>query len=150
MNGIQYRVEEIVSQLRDHGMRITPQRMAVLNVIVGNKEHLSTEDIYERVRTDYPMIGLATIYKTVTMLKEMGAISELNFSHHSARYDGSGAPPHPHFVCNQCNRIIDIEEDIPEDLSKNIAKKNGYHITNYRLDFFGICPKCQSEQTNPN
>ena len=98
-------VESIVVQLRDRGMRLTPQRLAVLKTIIGNKEHLNADEIYERVRGDYPMIGLATIYKTVTMLKEMGAISELNFSHHSARYDGSGAPPHPHFVCNYCNQI---------------------------------------------
>jgi len=124
-------------------MRITPQRVAVLKILIGNQEHLSTDDIYARVREDYPMIGLATVYKTVAMLKDLGEISELNFSNDSARYDGSGKLPHPHFVCNRCNAITDLDENILENLSKNIAQKTGCQITNYRLDFFGICLNCQ-------
>jgi Fur family peroxide stress response transcriptional regulator len=125
-------------------MRLTPQRMAVLKTLIGNNEHLSAEDIYERVHGDYPMIGLATVYKTIGMLKEMGEITELNISNERARYDGSGETPHPHFICTRCNAIIDLKEEPLINLCENFIGKAEYHITNYRLDFFGLCPECQS------
>ena len=142
----QTKVDEIVIRLRERGMRVTPQRMAVLNTLIGNKEHLSAETIYDRVRADYPMIGLATVYKTVSMLKEMGEITELNFGNDCALYDGSGEPPHPHFNCTQCGSIIDIDDASLETLAGEVAEKTGYKITNYRLDFFGVCPNCRQKQ----
>jgi len=133
-------------------MRLTPQRMAVIRTLIESKEHLRAEDVYQRVRVDYPMIGLATVYKTISMLKELGEISELNFSSTSARFDGNGKHPHPHFVCNRCHRIFDMDEKDLEDLAIQIAQNAGYTITSYRLDFFGICKSCQRElsaATNP-
>jgi Fur family peroxide stress response transcriptional regulator len=141
------RIDDIVVRLREHGMRMTPQRMAVLNTLIGNKEHLSAEAIHDRVRADYPMIGLATIYKTVSLLKEMGEITELNFDNDCALYDGSGESPHPHFICSQCNTILDIDDADLESLPGEVSHKTGYEITNFRLDFFGICPNCQKNNT---
>jgi Fur family peroxide stress response transcriptional regulator len=137
------RIEELITQLRQSGMRLTPQRLVVLKALIDSQEHLSAEEIYERIHVEYPMIGLATVYKTIAILKEMGEVRELNLGNESARYDGSGKAPHPHFICNQCGSIFDIEDDSLVDLSKNVAEKTGYQITNYRLDFFGICPECQ-------
>jgi Fur family transcriptional regulator, peroxide stress response regulator len=136
-------VDEVIERLRAQGMRVTPQRVAVLKILIDNDEHLSAEDIYARVQTDYPMMGLATIYKTISMLKEMGEITELNIDNSSARFDGSRKPPHPHFVCSQCNTIIDLDENLLADIPKNVSQQTGYQITNYRLDFFGLCPNCQ-------
>ncbi len=136
-------VDEIIERLRATGMRVTPQRVAVLNIIIGNQDHLSVEEIHDRVQADYPMIGLATIYKTISMLKEMGEITELNIDNSSARFDGSQKPPHPHFVCSQCNTITDLDEDLLADIPATVSQQTGYQITNYRLDFFGLCPNCQ-------
>ena len=137
------KIDQIVFRLREKGMRITPQRVAVLKTLIGNNEHLSAESIYDRVRADYPMIGLATVYKTIAMLKEMGEITELNFDNGCALFDGNGSAPHPHFICTQCNTVIDIEDKDLKNLPADIAQKTGYQIINYRLDFFGICPNCQ-------
>ncbi|KPL06142.1 hypothetical protein AMJ86_09760 [bacterium SM23_57] len=142
------RIDDLITRLRERGMRLTPQRMAVLKTLIGNNEHLSVEDIYERVHGDHPMIGLATVYKTIAILKEMGEITELNISNEGARYDGSGETPHPHFICTRCNTIIDLEEEPLINLCENFVGKTEYLITNYRLDFFGLCPKCQSGENN--
>jgi Fur family peroxide stress response transcriptional regulator len=141
----QARIDELVIKLREQGLRLTPQRLAVLKTVIGSQEHLSADEIYARLRVDYPMIGLATVYKTLSVLKEMGEIAVLNFDNQGARYDGSGLEPHPHFICKRCNAIIDLEEEALENLTLKIASKSGYQITDYRLDFFGICPNCQSE-----
>jgi Fur family peroxide stress response transcriptional regulator len=145
-----HQINHLVARLRERGLRLTPQRMAVLKTLIGNKKHLSAEEIFEQVRVDYPMIGLATVYKTVSMLKEMGEITELNFGNQGARYDGSGETSHPHLVCTHCNcvldvdDIIDLEPTLLETLQNKVREKSGYKIINYRLDFFGICPNCQS------
>jgi Fur family peroxide stress response transcriptional regulator len=143
MNTGNPKIDQIVVRLRENGMRVTPQRVAVLKTLIGNNEHLSAEAIYERIRADHPMIGLATVYKTVSMLKEMGEITELNFDKGCALYDGSGTTPHPHFICTQCNTIIDIVDKDLESLPGDVALKTGFQIINYRLDFFGVCPNCQ-------
>jgi len=144
MEAQQIRIEDLVTRLREQGLRLTPQRMAVLKTIIGSNKHLSAEEIYALVRVDYPMIGLATVYKTVAMLKEMGEIVAINFNNEGTRYDGSGRAPHPHFICTCCNCILDIEDEGLEKLPGELAAKTGYKITDYRLDFFGICQNCQS------
>jgi len=145
------RIENLVVRLRAEGFRITPQRFAVIQTLIGSKEHMSADEIFERVRVDFPMIGLATIYKSISVLKEMGEITELNFLNEGSRYDGSGEIPHPHIICSICKTIEDID-DLTEiggttidNFQNRISESTRYKINNYRLDFFGICPKCQSE-----
>jgi len=142
------RLEEIVSRLRTQGYRLTPQRMAVLRVLIGNQEHLSIDQIYERVKVDFPMTSLATVYKTLAVLKEMGEVLELGFGSDSNRYD-SNLHPHAHLTCVKCKKIIDVDIDIgrivPEELTQEIARRTGYQMVSCRLDFFGICPQCQRE-----
>lgn len=145
MQNQQHRIDDLVAKLRQSGLRLTPQRMAVLKTIIGSQEHLSAEEIYARVRVDYPMIGLATIYKTIAVLKDMGEIIALNFDNQGSRYDTSGQDPHPHFICNRCHAIIDLDNESLENLSAKIAASTGFHITDYRLDFFGLCQNCQSQ-----
>jgi len=145
MENHQHRINDLVARLRQNGLRLTPQRMAVLKAVIGSQQHLSAEEIYAQVRVDYPMIGLATVYKTIAMLKDMGEIVALNFDNQGARYDGSGQDPHPHFICNRCHAIIDLDDESLQNLSATIAANTGYHITDYRLDFFGLCPNCQSQ-----
>ncbi len=142
----QDRLDKLYIRLREGEYRLTPQRVAILNILVGNNEHLSIEDVYERVKKDFPMTSQATVYKTVHLLKEMGEIRELNFSNDRTRYDGGNMNPHPHLICTICKNIIDI--DMPEltGLAQEMAEKTNYDVEFYRLDFFGLCPQCQNDE----
>ena len=141
----QARLEKVVAGLREEGYRLTPQRMAVLKVLIGNKEHLSVEQIHERVKADLPMTSLATTYKTVAVLKEMGEVLELGFSDDSNRYDGS-SHPHPHLICIKCKKITDVDTTDLSELPEEIARKTGYQIVSHRFDFFGVCLQCQKNE----
>jgi Fur family peroxide stress response transcriptional regulator len=88
----QTRLDEMITSLKEQGHRLTPQRMAVLKILAADEGHPSVEQIYEHVKVDFPMTSLATIYKTVTLLKEMGEVLELGFSDDSNRYDGHTPP----------------------------------------------------------
>jgi Fur family peroxide stress response transcriptional regulator len=140
----QERIDDVIIRLRDRGFRLTPQRLAVLKVMLKSNTHLSAEEIYENIHKDYPMIGLATIYKTITMLKEMGEITELNFNSQSARFEPFDHKPHPHFICSKCGRIIDLDHHILDNLPEKIMKTTGHQIVRTRLDFYGLCQNCQS------
>jgi Fur family peroxide stress response transcriptional regulator len=133
----------MVEKLKEHEFRITPQRLAVLKILAKSVGHPSVEDIFKQVRPVFPTTSLATIYKTVNLLKEIGEVVELDFSEESNRYDGNRPYPHPHLICTKCKTIMDPDMATVEDLSKEIARKTGYEILNHRLDFFGICPRCQ-------
>ena len=138
--------EKIISQLRAQGYRVTPQRMAVLKTLIGNREHPSAEQIHERVRADFPMTSLATVYKTVALLQGMGIIQELHFKEASSRYDGGSPDPHPHLVCTRCKGIADVNVAGLRELPQDEAQRTGYRIESYRFDLFGICPRCQQDE----
>ena len=138
----------MITRLREEGFRLTPQRMAIVKILASNEEHLSADKIYARVKADFPFTSLATIYKTVTLLKGLGEVMELGFVDDSNRYDGARPFPHPHLICTRCRKIVDPDLPALSDLPKVLAKRTGYDILNHRLDFFGICPKCQGDDKN--
>jgi Fur family peroxide stress response transcriptional regulator len=142
----QARLDEMITKLKERDHRLTPQRMAVLKILAANEGHPSVEQIYDRVKADFPMTSLATIYKTVTLLKEMGEILELGFSNDGNRYDGIRPYPHPHLICTECKNIVDPDVATLSELRQEVAQSTGYQIVSHRLDFFGICPQCQGRE----
>lgn len=145
MSDHKIRLETMIQKMRDAGCRITPQRIAILRVLSISKGHPSVEDIYEQVKEEFPTTSLATVYKNISMLKELGEVQELSFSTESSRYDGNRPDPHPHLICTRCKKIIDPDLESLESVSAELVRETGFSITSHRLDFFGICPDCQKK-----
>jgi len=133
----------MLEKLKERDFRITPQRIAVLKILALSNGHPSVEGIYEQVRRDFPTTSLATVYKTVTLLKELNEVLELGFPEGSNRYDGNRPYPHPHLICTKCKKIIDPDLASLADVTQELVSDTGFKITSHRLDFFGICPECQ-------
>jgi Fur family peroxide stress response transcriptional regulator len=140
---VRRRMDQMVSKLREHGFRITPQRMAVLRVLAATEGHPSVEMVYEIVRRKFPTTSIATIYKTVHLLKHLNKVLELAFPDGSNRYDGSKPFPHPHVICVRCKKIIDPDLQSLKDITRQVADETGFDILSHRLDFFGICGDCK-------
>ena len=140
------RFSEMMKKLKARGCRLTPQRLAVVKILATSEEHLSAEKIFDRVKPDFPSTSLATIYKTVTLLKKMGEVMEIGFVDAGNRYDGTRPYPHPHLICMKCKTILDPDVPALSKLPKDLAQRTGYQIVNHRLDFFGICPRCQKKE----
>jgi Fur family peroxide stress response transcriptional regulator len=145
MAKVQTRLDEMVARLREEGRRLTPQRMSVLKILAASDEHLSAQQIYERVRADFPTTSLATIYSTVTLLAEIGEVTELGFGDGCTRYDGNKPTSHPHLVCVKCRRVIDLDATILSEVPREIAEQKGYQIVKHQFAVFGICPECQAK-----
>ncbi len=139
------RLEEMIAKLKQLGHRLTPQRIAILRVLAHSTDHPSIEMIFSRVKPDFPSTSLATIYKTVTLLKELEEVLELPFGHDSSRYNGIRPYPHPHLVCVKCKTVSDAGVESLHEFAEEVSQRTGYHILRQRVDFYGICPDCQKK-----
>jgi len=137
------RLTGILSKIKGRDFRLTPQRLAIIRILVTSKEHPSVDEVYQEVRALFPTTSLATVYKTIALLKELNEVLELGFPDGSNRYDGNRPYPHPHAICTRCRKIMDPEISSVDELSEEMKKKTGYTISFHRLDFFGLCPECQ-------
>jgi Fur family peroxide stress response transcriptional regulator len=139
----QQRLDQMLAKLRDRDFRITPQRLAVLKVLAASDGHPSVERIYDTVRAQFPTTSIATIYKTVALLKQENEVLEISFPDGSNRYDGNKPYPHPHLICTRCKKIVDPDLSSLEDLAKEVTEETGFQITTHRIDFFGLCRECR-------
>ncbi len=138
--------EILKEKLKEKGCKLTPQRRSILDIIVENEgKHLSTEEIYDLVKRKCPEIGLATVYRTMQMFDEVGIVYKHNFDDGRSRYELNHNEDHQHhhLICVNCNKVIEVEEDLLEQLENEVEKKYDFLITNHNVKFFGYCNKCR-------
>jgi Fur family transcriptional regulator, peroxide stress response regulator len=148
MNINMSRLDQMVDVLKENGFRLTPQRIAIVEILANSYEHPGVEQIHREVTKKFSTTSLATVYKTVSLLKELGEVMEIGFGDQINRYDGKNPHPHPHIMCVKCKSIIDPDLSALDALSRELSEETGFKIFSHRLDFFGICPKCQKNQNN--
>jgi Fur family peroxide stress response transcriptional regulator len=132
-------MQEEVKTLRNIGLKVTPQRLAILKMIKGDRTHPSAEKIYHEISKEYPGMSLATVYNTLSKLVEAGEIHELDIDPNKKRFDPY-TPLHYHFYCKTCRKVYDVDYDI--SLTPNIKKIAGHQIEAVQLNFKGVCKDC--------
>lgn len=146
MLGLAYEFEILKKRLREKGFKLTPQRKSILDVIIANEgKHLSAEEIYELVRINCPDIGLATVYRTMQILDEIGLVYKHNFDDGRSRYEFNQDEDHQHhhLICMNCGKVVEVEEDLLEQLEHEVESKYNFSVTNHNLKFFGYCSQCR-------
>ncbi len=141
------RFKTIIQKLRDHGHKITPQRLAIVGILAKSEGHPSVENIYDQIKGVFPTMSLATVYRNIVLIKSLGEVLELGFPDGSNRYDGNQPTPHPHVICIKCKKIVDPDLDSLDEMKKEVASETNFKILNHRLDFFGICSDCMAKKT---
>ena len=124
----------------------TRQKEAILRVLRSTTSHPTAEWVYGEVKKEIPNISLGTVYRNLRLLSERGEISELAFNGGPSRFDGR-TDNHCHFVCEKCGQVFDVDEPVHNELNEDVANKTGFKVSNYRLEFFGICKKCQPKKS---
>jgi Fur family peroxide stress response transcriptional regulator len=142
----QKRFETIIQKLRDSGHKLTPQRLAIVKILAKSEGHPSVEKIHDQLNKDFPTMSLATVYRNIVLIKSLGEVLELGFPDGSNRYDGNEPTPHPHVICIKCKTIVDPNLDSLDEMKKEVALETNFKILNHRLDFFGICSNCRTEE----
>jgi Fur family peroxide stress response transcriptional regulator len=145
MTNSQLRFEQLIAKLRESEYRLTPQRMELIRLIAASEGHPSASQLYAKIKKQFPTMSLATVYKTLDLLKELGEVLEIGLRDDS-HYDGNKPYPHPHLICTKCQNITDGELDTAvKKIVQEVEKNFGFQIIKHQLDFYGICPDCQNK-----
>jgi Fur family ferric uptake transcriptional regulator len=143
--------ERYLEVFRKNGYKLTTQRRVIFEVLYEHSnDHPSPEEIYERVIGKYPEIGLATIYRTLQLMEDLGIVYKMNFNDGLSHYElcMGDSHQHHHLICLQCGRIEEVEIDLLEELEASIEENKGFKITDHSVKFFGICKHCQTSRSN--
>ena len=134
--------EQLVTRLKPLGIRLTPQRLAIAEVVVNSADHPTVRDIFERVRDFFPYVTLATVYSTLGLLQEAGIVRELPFQKQS-RYDAN-LSPHANLVCLGCGTVVDaaVGREQVAELEQAVSRETAFRVASHRVDFYGYCEGC--------
>ncbi len=129
-----------MEKYREIGLKLTPQRIAILDYLDGNEGHPSAEEVYSAVSKKFPTMSFATVYNTLEVLRRKGEILELTIDPGKKRFDPN-TTPHHHLICTKCRGIVDIHVDY--DLRVPDTARADFEITGNHIEFYGVCPKCR-------
>lgn len=139
--------EVFIDYLTDQNLKITPQRKIILETILNQKEHLSSEELYLKVKKKDSSVGQATVYRTLKLLVEAGIVEPLDFADGVTRYEASyGKEHHDHIICTACNRNIEILDPTIEKRQEQIAKEHGFILCSHKMYLYGICEECRNKK----
>ena len=139
-----YTVSELAKILRDNGCKVTPQRLAVYDMLSLTTEHPTAEMIYQKVKEQYPTMSFATVYKSVEIFSKLGVIQVLNTGEDSFRYDAKTSE-HPHIKCTKCGRVNDVSHLDARAVESLVENETGFKVNGHQFYFYGICPDCQKK-----
>ena len=146
--------EKVKDLLREKGLKVTSQRLMVLNILSAHgDEHLTAEEIYDLAKEESPEIGLATIYRTVQVLLELHVIEKVTFDDGFARYELNGEETgsghrHHHAICTQCGKVYSLETDLLDTLEKQVFESLGFEVTDHEVKLYGLCSACRRKAQN--
>lgn len=142
-----YTAASLKSELNERGWRMTPQRETILQIFqdLPKGEHLSAEDLYNRLQKMGEKISLSTIYRTLKLMARMGILRELELGEDHKHYEINQPYPHHHhhLICVKCNKTIEFKSDSILKVGSKTANKEGYHLLDCQLTIHAVCPACQ-------
>jgi Fur family ferric uptake transcriptional regulator len=139
--------QQWVERLRAAGYKITPPRLAVLQVIERDGEHLNPGEIIQRAQAIHASVGRATVYRTLELLTQLHIIRPIYVGEQGPTYIRAEGGHH-HLVCSACGVVVDFDQCVAEQMVQELSERFGFQINSHLLEFYGLCHRCQS-QTPP-
>lgn len=136
-----------MEKLRGLGLKLTPQRIAIMQYLDGNTEHPPADVIYKSLTRKYPTMSMATVYNTLEVLTDRGYVRELTIEPQKKRFDPN-TKHHNHLMCMACKKIIDVHSVIKVHLPPE--EQGDFEIIGHHIEFYGFCPPCKKKRTNKN
>jgi Fur family ferric uptake transcriptional regulator len=134
--------DAFVARLRQLGLRVTPQRVLVLEALDSASGHLSADEIMRWVAERSPAINLATIYRTLDTLTAAGLVTQTDLGGGSAAYELAGAVQHHHLVCERCGTVTKLDDDLFAPLRERLLREQRFLVSTTHLALFGLCHAC--------
>jgi len=136
---------ETIDALRESGHKMTPQRMMILTSLRHAPGHLSASQIFDEVREAYPYVDISTVYRTLSVLKDMRLVSETHMGGGDATFEWVGPERHHHLICRKCDHVTEIDHKYLDRLGSDISSATGFRADIDHFAIFGLCAQCQRE-----
>lgn len=133
-----------LDKLKTKGVRMTPQRHAILSYLISQMDHPTADDIYKALGDQFPNMSVATVYNNLRLFKEAGLVKELTYGDSSSRFDAN-INEHYHVICRECNKIVDFEYPCLDDVEQIASKETGFKVESHRMEVYGVCSDCESK-----
>ncbi len=133
-----------MERYRGIGLKLTPQRLAILQYLEGNETHPSADEIYKVISKKYPTMSIATVYNTLEALSKRGRIRQLNIDPDKKRFDPN-TKIHHHLICMKCRKIRDIRSPITVRMPQ--TETADFEILGHHIEFYGLCSECKERST---
>lgn len=138
---------ELKELLRSLRLKVTQQRLSILQALHQGASHVQVHDVLEIVRMDDPSIGFATVYRLLKKMAQTGHVTEVRTGSQPTRYEMTPTRHHDHLTCVQCGRICEFESGEIESLQIQVAEKLGFRLTGHLLELHGVCAACDRRET---
>ena len=137
----------IITTLRKHSHKLTPQRRAVIRAITSSQDHLTPITIYEKVCQEQPDIGLVTVYRTLEILDRLGLICEVHAGGSCRSYlVRRPSEHHHHLICSECGVVVDFTDCDLGEVAEKLSEETGFEIDSHLLEFLGRCQTCKKQR----
>lgn len=141
---------DFASYLREHGLPVTAQRLAIADIVLHSAHHLSADDVATELERRGSTIGLATVYRTLDLLVKSGLAVERDFGEGFKRFEPArDAPHHEHLMCTVCGKVTEFRDERLERMTTLVAEANGFARQRHLLVIYGVCADCQRGTRSP-
>ncbi|ALX48947.1 peroxide-responsive transcriptional repressor PerR [Lentibacillus amyloliquefaciens] len=140
------KLQEAIDTLRGSGVRITPQRHAVLEYLLNSMIHPTADDIYKALESKFPNMSVATVYNNLRVLRQIGLVRELTYGDSSSRFDYNSSE-HYHIICEECGKIEDFHYPVLDEVESLAEQVTGFDVTHHRMEIYGTCEDCKELET---
>ncbi|GKV65092.1 MULTISPECIES: peroxide-responsive transcriptional repressor PerR [Sporosarcina] len=138
-------LKDALVTLKESGVRITPQRHAILEYLITSHTHPTADEIYKALEADFPNMSVATVYNNLRVFQNSGLVKELTYGDASSRFDFV-THDHYHIICDDCGKIVDFHHPGLEEVERLAAHVTGFKVNSHRLEVYGTCPECAAAQ----
>jgi Fur family transcriptional regulator, peroxide stress response regulator len=138
-------LKEAIDTLKETGVRITPQRHAILEYLIHSMAHPTADDIYKALEGKFPNMSVATVYNNLRVFREVGLVKELTYGDASSRFDYVTSD-HYHVICDECGRIVDFHYPGLDEVEQLASHVTGFKVRNHRMEIYGICDNCSTNK----
>ncbi len=139
---VQKKIRRALDTLKKEGIRITPQRHAVLEFLLSSKTHPTADDIYKALEPKFPNMSVATVYNNLRVLRQTGLVRELTYGDNSSRFD-CNMTDHYHIMCEDCGKIVDFHYPPLDEVESLAEKVTGFEVSHHRMELYGKCDDCK-------
>lgn len=139
-------LRDALDTLKSTGVRITPQRHAILEFLIQSMIHPTADDIYKALENKFPNMSVATVYNNLRVFREAGLVKELTYGDSSSRFDFV-TNDHYHIICDACGKIVDFHYPGLDEVEHLASHVTGFKVNTHRMEIYGTCPTCMTQAT---